>query len=446
MLLRRPNTKATDTAVPAAEALAPLLHQLLGPSPAVAIRFWDGSVFGQTDAATGIEVRSPLAVRHLLYAPGELGMVRAYVTGELDLDGDMFDLISLRDGGSIAETGAAGFDWRDLPGLWRAAKQLGVIGPPPPVPAQEHRLRGWRHSRRRDRQAVSSHYDVGNDFYRTLLGPTMTYSCAYWAAGETTLDEAQEAKYELVSAKLGLRPGMRLLDVGCGWGGMVLHAARHHGVRAVGVTLSAEQHRLATERVRDAGLADQIEIRRQDYRDIADGPFDAISSIGMFEHVGHARTAEYLSDLYALLKPKGRLLNHAISRPDVTSRPAISDKSFMGRYVFPDGELLEVGSLVSAMHAAGLEVRDVESLRENYARTLRVWLANLEENWHDAQRLASPAIARIWRLYLTGSAAGFEAERISIHQVLAVRPDADGTSAFPATRAWLQPAIEGRVA
>ena len=442
----RPTATGAEDVPSVAEALGPLLERMLGPDPAVSVRFWDGSAVGATDAKTSIDVRSPLALRHLLYSPGELGLVRAYVAGELDLNGDMFDLIALRHHGTIADTGTAGFDWRDLPDLWRAARRLGIIGPPPPVPREEHRLHGWRHSRRRDRAAVSSHYDVGNDFYRMLLGPTMTYSCAYWARSDLSLDEAQEAKYELVCAKLGLQPGMRLLDVGCGWGGMVLHAARHHGVRAVGVTLSSEQHRLATQRVRDAGLAGKVELRLQDYRDIADGPFDAISSIGMFEHVGEQRMAEYLADLHALLVPQGRLLNHAISRPEAGERPSISANSFMGRYVFPDSALLEVGAVVTGMHAAGLEVRDVESLREHYARTLRVWLAHLEANWHQAQRLASPAIARIWRLYLAGSAVGFEEERISIHQVLAVRPAGDGTSAMPATRSWLEPAIEGRPA
>ncbi len=433
-----------DRGGPVAEVLRPLIDGLIGPSPAVCLQFWDGSLLGPPESSTRIEVRSPLALRHLLYAPGELGLARAYVTGELDLDGDMFDLFELRSGGAVAESGSPSFGWRNLPQLWRAARQLGVIGPRPPVPAEEHRLRGWRHTRRRDREAVSSHYDVGNDFYRMLLGPTLTYSCGYWATADTTLDQAQEAKYELVSAKLGLQPGMRLLDVGCGWGGMVLHAARHHGVSAVGVTLSAEQHRLATERVEQAGLSDRIEVRIQDYRDIDDGPFDAISSIGMFEHVGEARMTEYLADLHRLLAPRARLLNHAISRPEATSRPAVAPNSFMGRYVFPDSALLEVGAVVTAMHSVGLEVRDVESLREHYARTLRAWLAHLEEHWHEAQRMASPAIARIWRLYLAGSAVGFEQERISIHQVLAVRPDADGVSDIPATRAWMVPAIEGR--
>jgi len=411
------------------------------------VRCWDGSTIdGPSDTAATLVVRSPNAFRHFLYAPGELGLGRAYVSGELDLEGDVFEILRAPERwGEKRPHRRIGFDPEGLAEMWRAARQLGAIGPPLPPPPEEARLRGRRHSRRRDAAAVSSHYDVGNDFYRLLLGPTMTYSCAYWRTADTTLDEAQTAKYELVSRKLGLQPGMRLLDVGCGWGGMVLHAARQHGVRAVGVTVSAEQHRLAVQRVDEAGLTGQVEIRLQDYRDITDGPFDAISSIGMFEHVGHKRMSEYLSDLHALLRPEGRLLNHAISRPAVTKRPALAPNSFMGRYVFPDSELLEVGSVVTAMHSTGLEVRDLESLREHYARTLRAWLANLEGRWHEAQRLASPARTRIWRLYLAAAALGFEQDRLSVHQVLAVRPGPGGTSGLPPTRTWLAEPTESPV-
>ena len=259
--------------------------------------------------------------------------------------------------------------------------------------AEEARLHGLRHVRSRDAKAISHHYDVGNDFYRLVLGPSLTYSCAYWADDDFDLADAQTAKYELISRKLDLRPGMRLLDVGCGWGGMVLHAAQHHGVDAVGVTLSHEQARLARERVHEAGLDDRIEIRVQDYRDVSDGPFDAISSIGMFEHVGVSKAEEYFHDLHGLLAPGARLLNHAISRPTPAGRAAIAPRSFMARYVFPDAELLEVGTVVSAMQRQELEVRDVESLREHYARTLRVWVGNLEHEWERAQQLVGPARA-----------------------------------------------------
>jgi cyclopropane-fatty-acyl-phospholipid synthase len=420
-----------------ADALEPLISALFrGPSP-LRIDMWDGSSLGP-DTATTIRLHSPTALRRLLWAPGELGLARAYVSGDIQLEGSIFDLLAVRDrfvddDGVAAE---AGFTIRMLPRLWRAARQLGVLGPPPPPPAVEAHLHGLRHVKGRDAQAISHHYDVGNDFYRIVLGPSLTYSCAYWADESFDLTDAQTAKYELISRKLDLQPGMRLLDVGCGWGGMVLHAARHHGVRAVGITLSHEQATLARERVRDAGLEDRIDIRVQDYRDISDGPFDAISSIGMFEHVGLARAEEYFQDLYDLLAPGARLLNHAISRPDPT-RAAIAPRSFMARYVFPDAELLEVGTAVTAMQKHHLEVRDVESLREHYARTLRVWIKNLEENWEQAQQLVGPARARVWLLYMAGSALGFEENRIAIHQVLSVRTESTGASNMAPTRAWL---------
>jgi cyclopropane-fatty-acyl-phospholipid synthase len=265
-----------------------------------------------------------------------------------------------------------------------------------------------------------------------VLGDTMTYSCAYFADEVMTLDEAQDAKHELVSRKLGLQRGMRLLDVGCGWGGMALHAARVHGIDVVGITLSQPQADLASKRVADAGLAGHVEIRVQDYRDVSDGPFDAISSIGMFEHVGLAQLERYFGSLRSLLRDGGRLLNHAISRP--AGRPGFDRGSFVNRYVFPDGELQEVGSVVSAMQRLGLEVRDVESLREHYARTLRAWVANLERGWDEAVKLVGVARSKIWRLYMAGSAMSFDAGRINVHQVLGVKQDRHGGSGMPPTR------------
>jgi cyclopropane-fatty-acyl-phospholipid synthase len=253
-----------------------------------------------------------------------------------------------------------------------------------------------------------------------------------------TLEDAQHAKHELICRKLGLQNGMRLLDVGCGWGGMVIHAARHYGVSAVGVTISGQQADLASKRVAEAGLADRIEIRLQDYRDVSDGPFDAISSIGMFEHVGMSQLGEYFQILHGLLRDRGRLLNHAIGR-SAPDRPSLDTGSFIGRYVFPDGELHEVGTIVTAMQKLGYEVRDVESLREHYARTLRAWVANLEANWEEAVQLVGAARARVWRLYMAGSAIGFEGNRINVHQVLGVKPDADGASGAPRTRRdWIR--------
>jgi cyclopropane-fatty-acyl-phospholipid synthase len=403
----------------------------------LAVRWWDGSETRNGDPDATIVVRSPHALRRLLYQPNELGLSRAFVAGEVDVDGDIFSLLDPPDDASGPRRQA---DARAAVALWRAALRLKAVGWPIAPPPEEARLSGRLHSRRRDAQAISHHYDVGNGFYRLVLGDTLTYSCGYWPRTEMTLDEAQEAKHELVCRKLGLRPGSRLLDVGCGWGGLVIHAARAFGVNALGVTLSHEQERLARERVAAAGVADRVEIRRQDYRELRDVSFDAISSVGMFEHVGAAQTREYFGRLCALLAPGGRLLNHAISRPSGTGATAIRRNSFMARYVFPDGELLEVGAAVSAMQNAGMEARDVESLREHYARTLRAWVANLERHREDAEALVGAPRVRIWRLYMAAAAIAFEHNRLSIHQVLAVRPDGNGTSRMPPTRDWIAPA------
>lgn len=437
--------------------LRPVVERLLGDRAPVRVRFWDGSAVGVDGASTTLVVRSPLALRYLLWSPDELGLARAYVSGELDLDGDIYGALALRDHLALVdgqpELSLSLLDRGRMLGL---LARLGALGAPPPPPPEEVHLRGTRHSRQRDAAAIAHHYDISNDFYALVLGRTMTYSCAYFARPDATLHEAQEAKYELICAKLGLRKGMRLLDVGCGWAGMVMHAAREHRVRAVGITISAEQAAKARERVEQAGLAGQVEIRLQDYRDVDDGPYDAISSIGMFEHVGLSRLEEYFVNLRSLLRAGGRLLNHAISRPG-PERPgarhsrtswhsrhtSFSRRSFVERYVFPDGELHEVGSVVSAMQRCGLEARDVECLREHYAKTLRAWVANLEANFDEAVRLVGAGRARVWRLYMAASALNFEANRTSIHQVLGVRTE-HGWSGMPPTRAALLDAARSR--
>ncbi|MFD9675787.1 class I SAM-dependent methyltransferase, partial [Streptomyces sp. NPDC059981] len=307
---------------------------------------------------------------------------------------------------------------------------------PPPPPEEAVRRGGPIHSKRRDSQAISHHYDVGNEFYERVLGPSMVYSCAYWSPGGT-LEEAQRDKLDLVCRKLGLKEGDRLLDVGCGWGSMVLHAAREYGVRATGVTLSREQAAYARKRIAEEGLTDRIEIRVQDYRDVKDGPYDAISSIGMAEHVGSARYREYAGNLYALLVPGGRLLNHQIARRPEPDEEAYRIDEFIDAYVFPDGELSPVGGTVGELERAGFEVRDVQALREHYALTLRAWVARLEEHWEEAVRLTSPGRARVWLLYMAASALGFEHNRLGVNQVLAVRPGGGGASGLPLrTRTW----------
>ena len=408
--------------------LAERFGRVLGSDLPIAVRFYDASTLGPDDAPTAVVVRSPDALRRIVTAPGELGFSRAYVAGDIDIDGDVFAALALRD--SFAGTRVRAGD---------VLSALRATGPRAlrrlPRPPEEARLRGRLHSTARDAAAIAHHYDLSNEFYRLLLGPSMTYSCAVWSDGEAqTLEDAQWAKHDVISRKLALEPGMRLLDIGSGWGSMVLHAAGEHGVQAVGVTISRNQHDLATKRVAEAGLADRVDVRLQDYREVDDGPYDAVSSIGMFEHVGLARLSEYFSRIHALLAPGGRLLNHAIGRPAHMAlgrgRNSTKANPFIDRYVFPDGELHELGAVVSAMQHAGFEVRHVESFREHYALTLRRWVANLEDAWDRAVDEVGSARARVWRLYLAGSALAFESDRTQIHQVLATKT-AGGASGMP---------------
>ena len=405
-------------------ALAPLVDEVLGGDIPLAVEAYDGSRAGPATATTTLAVRSPDALRRILTAPGELGIARAYVAGDLDVDGDIWELLALRDRmPEVRLAPRALLRLVDELGGWHEIRRVAP-------PKEEAHLRGRRHSRERDAAAIRHHYDVSNAFYRLVLGPSMTYSCAVFHDPAESLEQAQANKYELICRKLGLEPGMRLLDVGCGWGGMVLHAAANHGVRAVGVTISKRQAELAEKRVVEAGLSDLVDIRTQDYREVADGPFDAISSIGMFEHVGEARLAEYFQRLGSLLKPGGRLLNHGISRPP-GQRARLPRRSFINRYVFPDGELHEVGRVASITQEAGLEVRHLEALREHYGLTLRHWVENLEGAWDEAVEEVGEARARVWRLYMAGSAVNFEAGRTQIHHILATRSTEDGDAAIP---------------
>lgn len=432
----------------AARRLTTLAEQVLGAPLPVRVRAWDGSESGPPGTPV-LLVRRRRALRRLLWKPGELGLARAWVAGDLDVEGDLYQALELlaghlweRDEGSGPRGGpAALLNALRAPALRAAARELLLLAgplPPPPPPREEARTGGGPlHTVRRDKQAISHHYDVGNTFYEHVLGPSMVYSCAYWPGPDATLQDAQRAKLDLVCRKLALQPGHRLLDVGCGWGSMALHAAREYGARAVGITLSEEQAAYARKRVAEAGLTDRVEIRVQDYREVHDGPFDAISSIGMAEHVGSARYAEYTAELHALLEPGGRLLNHQIARRPLRDEADYRVDEFIDRYVFPDGELAPVGRTVAQLEQAGFEVRDVESLREHYALTLRAWVANLEAHWDEAVRLTSPGRARVWRLYMAASALAFERNRIGVNQVLAVRTPPGGGSGLPLrTRDW----------
>ena len=423
----------------AADVLEPLVRSTLPASLPMRIECWDGSALGPPDAPLRARFTRRRALRRLLWAPNELGFARAYVAGDIEVEGDlMAALVQLEEIADPARGPGVSIGPQTARVAARTAVRLRAVGPPPRPPAEEIRMSGRRHTLHRDARAVSHHYDVGNDFYSLVLGPSMVYSCAYFEQPDSSLEDAQRAKLSLVARKLGLRPGMRVLDVGCGWGSFVVHAAGHHGVEAVGVTLSREQAAWARERVASEGLADRVQIRVQDYREVTDGPFDAIASVGMAEHVGHAQLPAYAEHLRGLLAPGGRLLNHAIARPPGPPKDrAERSTSFIERYVFPDGELVTLADTVGALEQGGLEVRDVESLREHYALTLRAWVRNLEQHWDEAASLTSPGRARVWRLYMAGSALAFEAGRLGVNQVLAVRPGPRGSSGMPLARAHL---------
>jgi cyclopropane-fatty-acyl-phospholipid synthase len=385
----------------------------------IRLRAWDGSEAGPADAPL-IEFTSRRALRRILWSPGQLGLSRAYVAGEITAHGDIFEAFAaLSSAGKFAEPGPFRPPApRELWTLLTTGIRLGALGPNPAPPLEEAKVEkhGRRHSKKRDAAAISHHYDVGNDFYRLVLGPSMVYSCAVWSDESKSLEEAQEEKLDLVCRKLGLQPGQRLLDVGCGWGSFALHAAERYGVTVVGITISTEQAELVRKRVAEAGLTDRVEIRVQDYRDIDDGPFDAISSIGMSEHVGREQLDRYVSQLHSLLRPGGRMLNHAISW---NAGPTEDDPdSFIPRYVFPDGQMLSLSEVMTALEGGGFEVLDVEALRRHYALTLRAWVKNLEERWDEAVRLTTDGRARIWRLYMAASALGFEEGLTGVNQVL----------------------------
>jgi cyclopropane-fatty-acyl-phospholipid synthase len=420
---------------PAAQLVADLAQALLGVPLPLGMRCWDGSEVAGPPGSPTLVVRSPKALRRIVYAADELGLARAYVSGDLDIEGDLYATLQFPD--ALPARPEMKLDRKALTPLLGELVRTGVLGWPVRPPAEESRLRGLRHSLRRDSAAISHHYDVGNEFYALLLGPSLVYSCAYYGTPSSTLEEAQEAKLDLVCRKLALEPGMRLLDVGCGWGSLVLHAAENYGVQAVGVTISPEQAELARQRIADAGLGDKVQIRLQDYREVEDGPYDAIASVGMAEHVGRAQFPAYAAGLHELLAPGGRLLNHAIARgPAAGPDSGDGSRSFLTRYVFPDGELQPLADHVGFLEGAGFEVRDVEGLREHYALTCRAWVSNLEQHWDEALRVVSPARARVWRLYLAGSALAFEGRRVGVNQILATRsgtPD-DGPAAWPLRR------------
>ncbi|MDT4931268.1 MAG: cyclopropane-fatty-acyl-phospholipid synthase [Pseudonocardiales bacterium] len=418
-------------------SVADLVRALSEDAVPVHVEAFDGSTVGNTDSGLTLILHNERGLRYLLTAPGDLGLARAYVSGDLELvgahPGDPYPALQ------------AMATWRfrrpriaEVPGLLAEVGVRRLVPPAPPAqeafPRWRRTVQGWRHSRNRDARAISSHYDVSNGFYEYVLGPSMAYTCAVFPTPDASLEQAQAEKFDLVARKLALGPGMRLLDIGCGWGGMALHAAREYGVQVVAVTLSKAQAEWAAAAVDRAGLTARVEVRHGDYRDSPGVDYDAVSSIGLLEHVGVANYRPYFSFIRDKLRDGGRLLNHCITRPDNIHR--VLPGVFIDRYVFPDGELTGSGRIISDAQNAGLEVRHSENLREHYALTLRAWCANLVSNWDACVDEVGVPKARVWGLYMAGSRLGFETNNVQLHQVLAVKVPDSGDAAFPLRPTW----------
>jgi cyclopropane-fatty-acyl-phospholipid synthase len=394
----------------------PLRRELAAtlPDRPFAITFWDGTELPATNGGgPALHVRSPAALAHALRRPGQLGIGRAYVSGAIEVD-------------DIDEAMAVILNYQPPP-IDRAAqlrlalaatRAMGLIKPPP-VPAMELRPRGRRHSVERDKRSVTHHYDVSNDFFALWLDESMTYSCAFFSRDGSSLEAAQNAKLDLVCTKLALAPGERMLDVGCGWGSLAIHAAKHHGVAVTGITLSEPQAALARKRAADAGVGDRVDFRVTDYRELTDEPFDKIASIGMVEHVGAVQIDEYMRTLHRLLKPGGQLLNHGIARLRVGDAEA---GPFSERYVFPDAAPLHLSRIQTAVERAGLETHHIEGFRDDYAETLRHWATRLDEHREEGERLVGPERMRVWRLYLRAARNNFTSGFTSVYQVRSSRP------------------------
>jgi cyclopropane-fatty-acyl-phospholipid synthase len=424
--------KTTPSGGGAAAALAAVLEPLFAGELPVRLRAWDGSEVGPADAPV-VVLHSRKAVRRLLWNPGELGLAQAYVTGELDVEGDLGEGFR-RVWQTIRERGVTGasLDRSQKVAALKTAARLRILGPKPKTPASQAQLKGRLHTLLRDRLAISHHYDLSNDFYSLILDPHMAYSCAYYTAPGQELVDAQRNKLDLVARKLDVQPGSRHLDIGCGWGSLSLHLAEHYGAQVLGVTLSKEQKAFIDARIKERGLEGRVEIRLQDYREVPETGFDTISSIEMGEHVGAENYPTFVGLIESRLRPEGRVLIQQMSRRD---RPGGGD--FIEAYIAPDMHMRPVGETIALIEDAGLEVRDLHAMREHYVTTVQAWYDIFEANWDKAVAMVGEEVARVWRLYLVGGGLVFEEGRMGVDQVLAVKRTPSGTSGFPLTRAQL---------
>ena len=430
-----------------AASLLSLAEDALGLRLPIRVRAWDGSEAGPADGPV-LVIRDKRALRHVLYQPGELGVARAYVQGHLDIEGDLGDGLramwsAVRDARDADETAGRP---RITPRLaLRAvglALRLGVIGRRPPIPAAESQLSGDLHSRERDRAAISHHYDLSNDFYELILDPQMAYSSGFHESPHVSLEQAQFAKLDLVCRKLNLQPGMKMLDIGSGWGSLTLHAAQHYGVHVTGVTLSHEQRDFVMKRAAERGLQDRVDVSLRHFRDLSeagvrDGGIDAVASIEMGEHVGDEEYEVFTSAIHRYLRPGGRVLIQQMSRSNDAPGDRPGGGPFIETYIAPDMHMKPLAKTIGLINRAGLEIRDVQAMREHYPLTVAGWAAKLEENWDTAVALVGEEQARVWRLYLAGGSLAFEENRMGVDQILAVKASTSGDSAMPLTSEWI---------
>ncbi|MGJ9421310.1 class I SAM-dependent methyltransferase [Aeromicrobium sp. CF3.5] len=432
-----------------AAAMLNLSEDVLGMPLPVRLRTWDGSEAGPAGAPV-LVIRRKRALRHILWSPGELGVARAYVQGDLDVDGDLGDGLrtiwaAVREARSVdGDAGRPKVTIRTGLRAARLAVRVGAIGRKPPKPASESNLTGKLHSKERDQAAISHHYDLSNDFYELILDPTMAYSSGFHRTPEMSLHEAQKAKLDLICRKLGLEPGMRMVDIGSGWGSLTLHAAEHYGVHVTGVTLSAEQRDFVHARAAERGLADRVNVSLRHFRDLSqsgveDGKIDAIASVEMGEHVGDEEYKVFTDAIHRYLRPGGRVLIQQMSRSNEQPGDRPGGGPFIETYIAPDMHMKPLSKTIGLISTPGLEIRDVQAMREHYPQTVAAWAENLESNWDTAVALVGEEMARVWRLYLVGGSLAFEENRMGVDQILAVKPSDAGTSDMPAEPlAWLR--------
>ncbi len=434
--------------VNSAQSMLDLAEDVLGMTVPIRLRTWDGSEAGPADAPV-LVIRRRRALRHILWQPGELGVARAYVQGDLDVEGDLADGLraiweAVRQARSVdPDAGRPRIRARQALRGAALAVRLGAIGRRPPAPASESNLTGELHSKERDRAAISHHYDLSNAFYELILDPQMAYSSGFHVTPEMSLEEAQTAKLDLICRKLDLQPGMRMVDIGCGWGSLTLHAAQHYGVHVTGVTLSSEQRDFVLKRAAERGVADQVNISLRHFRDLSesgvrDGEIDAIASIEMGEHVGDAEYEVFTSAIHRYLRPGGRVLIQQMSRSNGAKGDRPGGGPFIETYIAPDMHMKPLAKTIGLIAQPGLEIRDVQAMREHYPQTVAGWARNLEDHWSTAVGLVGEENARVWRLYLAGGSLAFEENRMGVDQILAVKPSPAGVSGMPSSpAAWL---------